>query len=130
MRALGIHYRLGCPRKSMPGLTVLVVGGGGREHAICLGLDDSPSVRAIHSAPGNAGTSMVGINHTISASDIEGLVSLAVELGADLVVVGPEVPLVNGLADSLRAVGIACFGPHAGGAMLEGSKLHAKRVMQ
>ena len=130
MRALGIHYRLGCPRKSMPGLTVLVVGGGGREHAICLGLDDSPSVRAIHSAPGNAGTSMVGINHTISASDIEGLVSLAVELGADLVVVGPEVPLVNGLADSLRAVGIACFGPHAGGAMLEGSKLHAKRAMQ
>jgi len=114
----------------MPGLTVLIVGGGGREHAICLGLDASPSVGAIHSAPGNAGTSMVGVNHTISASDIEGLVSLAVELGADLVVVGPEVPLVNGLADSLRAAGIACFGPHAEGAMLEGSKLHAKRVMQ
>ncbi len=130
MRALGIHYRLGCPRKSMPGLTVLVVGGGGREHALCLGLAASPSIGSIHSAPGNAGTSMVGINHTVSTSDIEELISLAAELEADLVVVGPEVPLVNGLADSLRAAGIACFGPHAEGAMLEGSKLHAKRIMQ
>ena len=95
-----------------------------------MGLDASPSVGTIHSAPGNAGTSMVGVNHTISASDLEGLVSLSVELGADLVVVGPEVLLVNGLADSLRAAGIACFGPHAEGAILEGSKLHAKRVMQ
>ena len=114
----------------MPGLTVLVVGGGGREHAFCLGLDSSPSVGSIHSAPGNAGTSMVGINHAVSANDTEGLVSLAVELDADLVIVGPEGPLVDGLADSLRAVGIACFGPHAKGAVLEGSKLHAKRVMQ
>ena len=130
MRALGIHYRLGCPRKSMPGLTVLVVGGGGREHALCLGLAASPSIGSIHSAPGNAGTSMVGANHTVSTSDIEELISLAAELDADLVVVGPEVPLVNGLADSLRMAGIACFGPHAEGAMLEGSKLHAKRVMQ
>jgi len=130
MRALGIHYRLGCPRKSMPGLTVLVVGGGGREHALCLGLAASPSIGSIHSAPGNAGTSMVGANHTVSTSDIEELISLAAELDADLVVVGPEVPLVNGLADSLRTAGIACFGPHAEGAMLEGSKLHAKRVMQ
>ncbi len=114
----------------MPGLTVLVVGGGGREHALCLGLNDSPSVGSIHSAPGNAGTSMVGVNHPVSASDTEGLLSLTSELGADLVVVGPEAPLVDGLADSLRTMGIACFGPHAEGAMLEGSKLHAKRVMQ
>ena len=114
----------------MPGLTVLVVGGGGREHALCLGLAASPSIGSIHSAPGNAGTSMVGANHTVSTSDIEELISLAAELDADLVVVGPEVPLVNGLADSLRTAGIACFGPHAEGAMLEGSKLHAKRVMQ
>ena len=108
----------------------MVVGGGGREHALCLGLDASPSVESIHSAPGNAGTSMVGVNHPVSTSDTEGLLSLTSELGADLVVVGPEAPLVDGLADSLRAMGIACFGPHAEGAMLEGSKLHAKRVMQ
>lgn len=114
----------------MPGLTVLVVGGGGREHALCLGLDASTSVESIHSAPGNAGTSMIGVNHTISASDTQGLTSLAAELDADLVIVGPEGPLVDGLTDSLRAMGIACFGPHAEGAMLEGSKLHAKRVMQ
>ena len=114
----------------MPGLTVLVVGGGGREHALCLGLNASPSVGSIHSAPGNAGTSMVGVNHPVSANDTEGLLSLTSELGVDLVVVGPEAPLVDGLADSLRAKGIACFGPHAEGAMLEGSKLHAKSVMQ
>ena len=114
----------------MLGLTVLVVGGGGREHAICLGLDNSASVGSIHAAPGNAGTSMVGTNHSVSASDVGGLVALASELSADLVVVGPEAPLVDGLADSLRAAGIACFGPHSDGAMLEGSKLHAKRLMQ
>ena len=92
---------------------MLVVGGGGREHAICLGLDNSASVGSIHAAPGNAGTSMVGTNHPVSASDVGGLVALASELSADLVVVGPEAPLVDGLADSLRAAGIACFGPHS-----------------
>ena len=114
----------------MPGLTVLVIGGGGREHAICIGLDDSASVDSIHAAPGNAGTSLVGTNHPVPASDVEGLITLAEELGADLVVVGPEAPLVDGLADSLRAAGVACFGPHSDGARLEGSKLYAKRVMQ
>tara|TARA_B100000029_G_scaffold200612_1_gene198947 strand:- start:30112 stop:31257 length:1146 start_codon:yes stop_codon:yes gene_type:complete len=73
---------------------------------------------------------MVATNHDISTSDIEGLVSLALDLKADLVVAGPEAPLVDGLADSLREVGVACFGPHSVGARLEASKLHAKEVMK
>ena len=100
-------------RIGMSTLTVLVVGGGGREHALCLGLAKSPSVTAVHCSPGNAGTSMVASNHNVSSSDIEGIVSLALELDSNLVVVGPEAPLVNGLADSLRDAGISCFGPHS-----------------
>ena len=117
-------------RIGMSTLTVLVVGGGGREHALCLGLAKSPSVTAVHCSPGNAGTSMVASNHNVSSSDIEGIVSLALELDSNLVVVGPEAPLVNGLADSLRDAGISCFGPHSEGARLEASKLHAKEIMK
>ena len=111
-------------------ITVLVVGGGGREHALCIGLANSPSVIAVHCSPGNAGTSMIATNHNILISDIQGLVSLALDIDADLVVVGPEAPLVDGLADSLREAGVACFGPHSEGARLEASKLHAKEVMR
>ena len=111
------------------GRTVLVVGGGGREHALTIGLLDSPSVSAVHVAPGNAGTAGIAINHDVSASDIDAQVALAKSIGADLVVVGPEAPLVDGLSDSLRAVGVPSFGPHAAGAMLEGSKDFAKQVM-
>ena len=111
------------------GRTVLVVGGGGREHALTIGLLDSPSVSAVHVAPGNAGTAGIATNHDVSASDIDAQVALAKSIGADLVVVGPEAPLVEGLSDSLRAVGIPSFGPHAAGAMLEGSKDFAKQVM-
>ena len=93
------------------GRTVLVVGGGGREHALTIGLLDSPSVSAVHVAPGNAGTAGIAINHDVSASDIDAQVALAKSIGADLVVVGPEAPLVEGLSDSLRAVGIPSFGP-------------------
>lgn len=114
----------------MAGMNVLIVGGGGREHALAIGLAESESVGAVHTCPGNAGTSLVGTNHPVSATDVEGVVSLARELAADLVVVGPEAPLVAGLSDSLRAVGIASFGPHSEGAELEGSKLHAKKVME
>ncbi len=109
--------------------TVLLVGGGGREHALAIGLVESPSVAAVHVAPGNAGTASIAINQDVSSGDVDGLVSLAESLLVDLVVVGPEAPLVAGLADRLREVGIDCFGPHAEGAMLEGSKEHAKRVM-
>lgn len=111
-------------------MKVLVVGGGGREHALAIGLSESNSVDSIHTCPGNAGTSMVGINHNVSATDVDGVVALASELSVDLVVVGPEAPLVAGLSDSLREKGIPSFGPHSEGAELEGSKIHAKRVME
>lgn len=114
----------------MAGMTVLIVGGGGREHALAIGLSESDSVGYVHTCPGNAGTALVGTNHSVSATDVEAVVSLAVKLEVDLVVVGPEAPLVAGLSDRLREVGIASFGPHSGGAELEGSKLHAKRVME
>ncbi|MEE2650730.1 MAG: phosphoribosylamine--glycine ligase [Candidatus Thermoplasmatota archaeon] len=114
----------------MTGMGVLIVGGGGREHALAIGLSQSDSVTSVHASPGNAGTSMVGTNHEVSSTDIGGLVDLAVKLGVGLVVVGPEAPLVEGLAERLREASIPCFGPHSGGAKLEGSKLHAKRVMK
>ena len=126
---LSIHYALSSVRTCMVGMRVLIVGGGGREHALAMGLSNSPSVESLHSAPGNAGTALLGTNHEVGSSDIEGLVSLARETGVDLVVVGPEAPLVLGLADILRENGIPCFGPHSEGAKLEGSKLHAKNVM-
>ena len=114
----------------MDGDIVLVVGGGGREHALTIGLVDSPSVSEVHVCPGNAGTSSIATNHSVSASDVDSIVSLAETIGADLVVVGPEAPLVSGLSDALRSRGIPSFGPDAVGARLEGSKEHAKEVMQ
>ena len=86
------------------GRTVLVVGGGGREHALAIGLVESPSVHSVHVAPGNAGTAEIATNHAVSAGDVDGQVALAQRLCADLVVVGPEAPLVAGLSDALRAV--------------------------
>ena len=80
----------------MAGMKVLIVGGGGREHALAIGLSQSPSVESIHSCPGNAGTSMLGINHNVSATDVDAIVTLATELSVDLVVVGPEVPWFRG----------------------------------
>ena len=114
----------------MTGMEVLVVGSGGREHALAIGLSQSPSVSSVHCTPGNAGTSMVATNHDVPVSDIGGIVNLATELGVSLVVVGPEAPLVNGLSDMLRKESIPSFGPHSEGALLEGSKIHAKTVMQ
>ena len=109
---------------------VLVVGGGGREHALCMELKQSKHVAELHCAPGNAGTSFLAKNHSISATDIEGLMELAKTLEADLVVVGPEAPLCAELADRLSELEIPCFGPIGTLAHLEGSKLHAKQVMQ
>ena len=111
------------------GRSVLVVGGGGREHALCLALSESTSIREIHTAPGNAGTLHFGTNHAVSASDIDGLLELAKDLNIDFVVVGPEAPLCDGLADQLRSLGIPCFGPQELHAELEGSKLYAKKAM-
>ena len=111
------------------GRSVLVVGGGGREHALCLALSESTSIREIHTAPGNAGTLHFGTNHAVSASDIDGVLELAKDLNIDFVVVGPEAPLCDGLADQLRSIGIPCFGPQELHAELEGSKLYAKKAM-
>ncbi|MDE0953884.1 MAG: phosphoribosylamine--glycine ligase [Candidatus Poseidoniales archaeon] len=114
----------------MEGSDVLVVGSGGREHALVMSLAKSSSVKDIHTSPGNAGTAMLSTNHEILVDDIDGIIMLAKELKIDLVVVGPEGPLVAGLSDRLNEEGIACFGPNSIGAKLEGSKLYAKELMQ
>jgi len=108
---------------------VLVVGGGGREHAICKAISTSKFLGSLHCAPGNAGTAIFGTNHEVSASNLDGLVKLAISLSCDLVIAGPEAPLCEGLADRLSAVNIPCFGPVSGLAHLEGSKKFAKEMM-
>jgi phosphoribosylamine--glycine ligase len=108
---------------------VLVVGSGGREHALCWSLSRSTGVRDLHAAPGNPGIAALATCHPVRADDHEALGTLAVELRVDLVVVGPEAPLVAGLADELRHRGIAVFGPSAAAAQIEGSKAFAKAVM-
>ena len=111
------------------GLTVLVVGNGGREHAIALSLSQDPAVGALYVAPGNPGTAALAENRPVDMNSGTAVAELATGLGADLVVVGPEAPLVAGVADAVRAVGIACFGPDAAAARLEGSKTFAKEIM-
>ncbi|MBU2670086.1 phosphoribosylamine--glycine ligase [Actinoplanes bogorensis] len=110
-------------------MRVLLIGSGGREHALALGLAADPSVEFLAAAPGNPGVAQVAELHEITATDPAAVAALAVELAADLVVVGPEAPLVAGVADAVRAKGIACFGPSAAAAQLEGSKAFAKDVM-
>jgi phosphoribosylamine--glycine ligase len=110
-------------------MKVLVVGGGGREHALCWKLKRSPSVSEVVCAPGNPGIAHDARCVNIGAEDIEGLMKLARDEQPKLVVIGPEVPLVLGLADQLRAEGFAVFGPDQAAAKLEGSKSFSKRLM-
>ncbi|MFD3696611.1 phosphoribosylamine--glycine ligase [Streptomyces sp. NPDC058646] len=110
-------------------MKVLVIGGGAREHALCRSLSLDPDVSALYCAPGNAGIAEVAELRPVDALNGTAVARLAAELGADLVVVGPEAPLVAGVADSVRAAGIPCFGPTAAAAQLEGSKAFAKDVM-
>ncbi|GAA1827410.1 phosphoribosylamine--glycine ligase [Microlunatus capsulatus] len=109
--------------------SVLVIGSGGREHALVLALARDPQVRAVHAAPGNPGTAEAATNHPVDALDGDAVAALATRLGVDLVVIGPEAALVADDADAVRAAGVACFGPSAAAARLEGSKAFAKEVM-
>jgi phosphoribosylamine--glycine ligase len=108
---------------------VLVVGTGGREHALALALSLDPGVTEVHAAPGNPGIGEVATLHDVDQMDGPAVAALATAVGADLVVVGPEAPLVAGVADAVREAGIACFGPSRAAARLEGSKSFAKEVM-
>jgi phosphoribosylamine--glycine ligase len=110
-------------------MRVLVVGSGGREHALVWRLASSPTLTELHAAPGNPGIAALATCHPVGSEDGDGLRELARSLGADLVVVGPEAPLVAGVADTLRHVGISVFGPSAAAARIEGSKRFAKDVM-
>ncbi|HVU91700.1 MAG TPA: phosphoribosylamine--glycine ligase [Jatrophihabitans sp.] len=110
-------------------MRVLVIGSGAREHALCLALAADPAVTALVCAPGNAGTAAVAEQRGVDATDPAAVAALAEQVAADLVVVGPEAPLVAGVADAVRAAGIDCFGPSAAAARLEGSKAFAKDVM-
>jgi phosphoribosylamine--glycine ligase len=108
---------------------VLVLGTGGREHALIRALARDGAVTALHAAPGNAGMGAVAELHEVTPTDPAAVTALAARLAADLVVIGPEAPLVAGVADALRANGVMCFGPGREAAMIEGSKSFAKRVM-
>ena len=110
-------------------MRILVVGSGGREHALAHTLVKSPDVSAVLAAPGNGGTAGIGENIPVADTDVPGLVALAKDRGIDLVVTGPEAPLVAGLRDAMESAGVACFGPDAYAAGLEGSKAFAKEVM-
>jgi len=111
-------------------MKVLVVGSGGREHALCWKLKQSPLVSELLCAPGNAGTAALGRNVALAATDVSALVQLARDEAVGLVVIGPEDPLSLGLADKLREHGIAVFGPGSAGARLESSKLFAKELLE
>ena len=108
---------------------VVILGSGGREHALARALSRDPAVTALHVAPGNAGTTALADNHAVDVSDAAAVTALAQQLAPDLVIIGPEGPLVSGVADAVRAHGIACFGPGARAARIEGSKAFAKQVM-
>ena len=110
-------------------MRVLVIGSGAREHALLLALRDDPQVEALAIAPGNAGTASIADQHHVDIASGDDVVALARQVRADLVVIGPEVPLVLGVADTVRDAGIACFGPSKAAAQIEGSKAFAKDVM-
>jgi len=111
-------------------LKVLLIGSGGREHALAAALNRDTTLEELHVAPGNPGIAEIALCHEIDTDDNNAVVALAEKLGIDLVVVGPEKPLVNGLADALSKVKIPCFGPSKAAAQLEGSKDFAKQVMR
>jgi phosphoribosylamine--glycine ligase len=108
---------------------VLVIGSGAREHALLLALRQDPEVEELGVAPGNAGTEIIADQYDVDVTSGDAVAQLGRRIGADLVIIGPEVPLVLGVADAVRAAGIACFGPTRDAARIEGSKSFAKDVM-
>jgi phosphoribosylamine---glycine ligase len=108
---------------------VLLLGSGGREHALARALARDNDVSALHAAPGNPGIGQLAERHHVAPADPAAVTALAARLRADLVVIGPEAPLVAGVADALRAAGLRCFGPDQAAAMIEGSKSFAKEIM-
>ncbi|MDQ3601803.1 MAG: phosphoribosylamine--glycine ligase, partial [Actinomycetota bacterium] len=106
-------------------MRVLVIGAGAREHALVLAMSHDPAVTALACAPGNAGTAVLAEQCGVDVTDASATAELAREWSADLVVIGPEVSLVAGVADAVRGAGIACFGPSAAAARIEGSKAFA-----
>ncbi len=111
-------------------IDILLLGSGGREHALAAKLASSPRCGKLYIAPGNGGTAQVGENIALNAEDPAAVAAFAVEHGCGLVVIGPEAPLVVGVADAVREAGIPCFGPGAEGAQMEGSKLFSKQLME
>ncbi len=111
-------------------MKILVVGGGGREHAIIMKLAESKQVEALYCAPGNGGIAKYAKCFPVKATDIEGMVALAKELSVDLVFVAPDDPLVLGMADAMQAEGFMTFGPKKNAAILEGSKVFSKELME
>ncbi|TET71847.1 MAG: phosphoribosylamine--glycine ligase, partial [Candidatus Aminicenantes bacterium] len=111
-------------------MKILVVGGGAREHTLVWKLAQSPKAEEIYVAPGNAGTAQIAHNLDISPTDIESLAKTAQEKGIELVVVGPEVPLADGIVDRFQGTGIPIFGPTRAATQIESSKVFAKELMQ
>ena len=111
-------------------MKVLILGGGGREHALADALARSPRVSALYCAPGNAGTALLATNVDMDPADLNAVEGFASEAAIDLTVVGPEAPLVAGIADQFTAAGLRLFGPSVAGARLEGSKAYAKAFMR
>ena len=110
-------------------MKVLVVGNGGREHALAWKISQSPRVEQVFVAPGNAGTARDATNVPISVSNHAKLIQFAKDQEIDLTVVGPEAPLVDGLVDAMEAEGLRAFGPSAQAAELEGSKVFCKNLL-
>lgn len=111
-------------------LNILLLGSGGREHALAVSLASSPLCAQLYVAPGNGGTDLVGVNVALDENDGAAVTSFAQDHQIGLVVIGPEAPLVAGVADAVRAAGIPCFGPGAAGAQMEGSKKFSKELME
>ena len=110
-------------------MNVLVIGSGGREHAIALKINQSKKLKSLYCIPGNPGTESIALNFTIDVKNHKAIINFCDEKKIDLVVIGPEKPLVDGLSDYLRSAGFKVFGPSANAARIESSKSFAKKIM-